>query len=308
MEWRLLPFGAMKAIDFCRWMAATAVAAAAVGCDRDENQGTAEVEDVKEEPARFYGETVTLSGEVDQVLGPRAFEMEGDDLFFDEQIVVLTRSPVRLGGEAVADDDELAVTGTVRPFTTTEIERELGWDLEPEYEVEFDQRPVIIAEEIRRLEESARWSQTEQPEGALVGLYALYTADDPAALAGTQIVLDGARVMPPTEGEGMWIGYGPTKLMYVVPTAGVTVPSTAEGARLDIVGVLRQTPDTETLTSTWKLSGQAADQVAATELYLEAMAIAEAQPETGTEDGERRSEAPSGQEQGGAAEPAATSG
>ncbi len=76
--------------------------------------------------------TVTVSGEVDQILGPKAFIIEGDQLFNDPEVLVVnaTEAPI-------IDDTLVQVTGTVREFVGSEIERKFDLDLAQEFEVEF---------------------------------------------------------------------------------------------------------------------------------------------------------------------------
>src|SRR5690606_23912633 len=99
---------------------------------------------------RFYGRQVRLTGEVDEVFSDRAFELEGTGWAFDDDITVLARTSVQLAGAGLEDGDELIVSGTVRPMVVAEVERELGWDLSPELEVRLKERPVLVADSIRR--------------------------------------------------------------------------------------------------------------------------------------------------------------
>lgn len=119
------------------------------------------VEDVEEDPAEHYGEQVTVAGEVDQILSPRAFMLEGSGFLWDHEIPVLTKSDVTLRGQDITADDALMVRGTVRPFVVAEIERELGWDLDPEIEIEMRDQPVIVAESISPVDQQASWTESE---------------------------------------------------------------------------------------------------------------------------------------------------
>ena len=49
-------------------------------------------------------------------------------------------------------NDEVRVIGTVGKMTVSEIEREVGWDLDPKIEVEVEkQGPVLIAKRVERI-------------------------------------------------------------------------------------------------------------------------------------------------------------
>lgn len=90
--------------------------------------------------ANLVGKTVTVSGEVEEIVGPKAFTIEGERLFNDPELLVLntTSSPV-------IEDVLVQVTGTVREFVVSEIEKEFDVDLDQEVEVEFRGKPVLIA-------------------------------------------------------------------------------------------------------------------------------------------------------------------
>ena len=57
---------------------------------------------------------------------------------------MLARSEIRLGSESLDAGDRVRVTGTVRPLSTIEVERELGWDLDPQLEIEFKGRQDLV--------------------------------------------------------------------------------------------------------------------------------------------------------------------
>jgi hypothetical protein len=119
-----------------------------LGC-RDEHKG---------DPQTYVGQTVTPSGEVERVIGTQGFRFDPDERF-DQEVLVLTRGPVQLGAEGIEDGQKLRVTGTVRAFVVAEIERDLGWELDPEIEAEFSSKPVIIADTVALADDpSVSWS------------------------------------------------------------------------------------------------------------------------------------------------------
>lgn len=100
------------------------------------------VADVAQEPnAALIGRTVTVNGEIERVLGPRAFILEGKGwLFNDPEVLVVSAT-----GAPLVADTPVVVTGTLGKLVVAEIEREYGFDLDQEYEVEFRDRPVVVA-------------------------------------------------------------------------------------------------------------------------------------------------------------------
>lgn len=98
------------------------------------------IEEIEEDTSEYVGKTVTVSGEIARQVSPRAFIIQDDDFLGGEDVLVVSAT------EAPLIEGTLArVTGTVRVLTTAEVEREYGFDLEPELEVELRDRPVIVA-------------------------------------------------------------------------------------------------------------------------------------------------------------------
>jgi hypothetical protein len=114
----------------------------------------ATVDDVVDHPDVYLGQAVTVRGEVEDVVGPRSFTLEDDDLLFDDEVLVLTtgqmtdRAGQPLGADALVDRP-VWVTGTVRLFDRAEIERDLGIDLDDGLFESWDGQSVIVARSIR---------------------------------------------------------------------------------------------------------------------------------------------------------------
>lgn len=104
--------------------------------------------EVADSPEAHYGDIVTVSGEVDDVIGPRAFTIGGDD--FDDDLLILSIDSIpvvsgRVEAEPVWEDDIVQVTGTVVPYVEQEIEAEFDTELDAEIEAEYEERgPAVI--------------------------------------------------------------------------------------------------------------------------------------------------------------------
>lgn len=123
--------------------------------------GTVRVADVVAAPNEYFGRTVTLEADVEEVLGARAFTLDEDAAFaggIDNDLLVLGAKTGNL--EAIDDqwlNNRVRVTGTVGRMSVVEIERELGWDLDPELEVELERAgAVLIASSVNRVELGSR--------------------------------------------------------------------------------------------------------------------------------------------------------
>ena len=162
-----------KTITAC---AAVAMSVALYGCDRNDrtardttvppasapsdaapaaNTGL-KLEDLIKNTDKYMGQEVTIVAEVDEVLSPMAFALDEDAPFaagIDNDVLVFYPKSAEL---APLDDawlnDEVRVTGTVSKMTVAEIEREVGWDLDPKIEIEVEKKgPVIIAKRVERI-------------------------------------------------------------------------------------------------------------------------------------------------------------
>ena len=163
------------------WKAITAIGVmvlsmAVYGCDRSEKRTTTtetpaarpsdaapaantalKVEDLVKDADRYMGQEVTVVGEVDEVLSPQAFALDEDSMLeggIDNDLLVFYPKSAEL---APLDDawlnDGVRVTGTVGRMTVTEIEREVGWDLDPKIEIEVEKKgPVLIAKRVERVQ------------------------------------------------------------------------------------------------------------------------------------------------------------
>lgn len=124
--------------------------------DRDrESTNAATMKNINANPGQYIGKTVTLEGEVEELLSNRAFILDGDGIIGDEILVVSRkRLPmITRGGNRIriGDRDNLIVTGVVQRFVAAEIERDLGFELDQGLEMEFEGKNVLIVDRIESL-------------------------------------------------------------------------------------------------------------------------------------------------------------
>ncbi|WP_225753540.1 hypothetical protein [Actinotalea sp. Marseille-Q4924] len=142
---------------------ATAFTLTACSDDSAGPEAGTSVEDVAESDpdendpgAELLGQTVTVSGEIDEIVDETAFRIGGDGLGGDSVLVVSsTPAFADLGIELtqdLADEDRvLQVTGTVREFVEEDLEEELDVDYDDELYEEFEGQNVIVADQVATL-------------------------------------------------------------------------------------------------------------------------------------------------------------
>lgn len=117
------------------------------------NKSSVKVRDINKNPASYMDKKVSLRGEVEEMVSPQAFVLDGEGIFNDRILVISEKTAQppkgkeRAGTAAldVQEDDKVQVSGTVRRLTVVEVEKEYGMDLKPELEAEFEESmPVVV--------------------------------------------------------------------------------------------------------------------------------------------------------------------
>lgn len=115
-----------------------------------------DVADLVASPDRYVGQTVTVVADVEEVLTPQAFSLDEDAPLeggIDRDLLVLSPKAANLSD---IDDqwlnNKVRVTGKVGKMAVVEVEREVGWDLNPQLEAELERAgAVLIATSIERV-------------------------------------------------------------------------------------------------------------------------------------------------------------
>ena len=100
---------------------------------------------------KFYGRTVTVRAEVEDILDEHTFTLDEDDILAGPDVLVIVPTGSALG---LNHDAVVTVTGTVRPFVQAELEKDYDWFkdgkiLKKDVKVDYKMRPVLIAESVR---------------------------------------------------------------------------------------------------------------------------------------------------------------
>jgi hypothetical protein len=104
---------------------------------------------VTQAPQQFYGKTIAVAGEVENVKNPILMTLQKDEFIKGKDLPVLMTSSPKV---AINKGQKVAVVGEVRPFVATEIERDYNFSWNPnvkqQLESEYRDTPVLIAEAV----------------------------------------------------------------------------------------------------------------------------------------------------------------
>ncbi|HYX34554.1 MAG TPA: hypothetical protein VE954_15740 [Oligoflexus sp.] len=226
---------------------------ASSACTRTESAPeNVRVEDIKENPTAYLGKAVTVSGEIERVYGPRAFQLGGTE-FFDSEIRVLTAQPLKQGvrrraEEPFAVDDIALVTGTVRNIVVADVEREFSFDLSPNYEVELENKLAIVASSVL-ISPRGQNVSSATVSAKVSDIQVIFTSADKISLVGKQIELGQVTVQSLVGDQSFWVGPTPNQQVFVT-FAEIPQPGKAQeghlaiqaGQKLDLRGVIRTMP------------------------------------------------------------------
>jgi hypothetical protein len=108
--------------------------------------------DIGQNPDRYYGQAIAVTGEIEAVRNPQVFTLDEDKLFGTQDLLVLNARPRENAANpnlAVKPGDTIAVTGVVRPFVVADLEREYDFNWDQGFvrtlEAEYRNRPVLVA-------------------------------------------------------------------------------------------------------------------------------------------------------------------
>jgi hypothetical protein len=103
------------------------------------------VEELTSNPSEFYGDTVTVSGEVIEAVEPGAFRIENDGTRL--LVVGVEQIPKIVNGDtkAVNEGDLIKATGEVRQFKKEEIQKNVDYGIDDEYFGDYKGDPAVLA-------------------------------------------------------------------------------------------------------------------------------------------------------------------
>ena len=107
--------------------------------------------EIAQDPTQYYGQTLAVTGEVEDIYDPSTFTLDEDELFGGEDLLVVVPNSTN-STVVIKDDETVAVTGVLQAFTVADLEKDhdLTWDLDvqEQVEAEYSQRPVLVVDKI----------------------------------------------------------------------------------------------------------------------------------------------------------------
>jgi hypothetical protein len=109
--------------------------------------------EISENPSQYYGRTLAVSGEVENVYGTNTFTLDEDELFGGKDLLVVVRNAnTNTANTPIEVDQTVATTGVLREFVIADLEREydFNWDegIVRQLEAEYKTRPVLVVERV----------------------------------------------------------------------------------------------------------------------------------------------------------------
>jgi hypothetical protein len=237
--------------------------------------------ELEDHPARYIGQTINVTADVEDVFGPRLFKIdEADWADLDGEVLVYLPGDM---AALVREDDRVTITGTMRKFPQAEIGRELA-ALDTSA-VKFADRPILVARDIvggndnvalaihvsrgndaraKTTNRSASPDSRDASSRAAVGTSgraAAATVDAPAAsaaapkpltdaatvgranreLIGRQVALSNVEVARTGPAHGFWIAAG-KEIVFVLPGPDALPAAPASGQTISVAGMMLEMP------------------------------------------------------------------
>ena len=224
-----------------------------------ESAGGAEgisVATIIDNPEEFYGNQVTVSGLVTQVVSPNALVIGGGEFVGGDGLLIVGAQELPQIVEGVAEGDVVEIqqqdlvqaTGTLRQFNQEEITNEISYEFNDQLFTEFEGEPAVVASQVVVTPQQGGTTAQAQQQ-APVQLTTLI--DDPSEFYGQQVTVDGAvaRVMSPSASvivppgrETQLLSEGESEDLEALAREGVLVVSTAgTGPNLSELQVIQVT-------------------------------------------------------------------
>lgn len=243
--------------------------------ERVEEVGGVTARQIIENPNDYLGKTITVSGNVEDIYDPRAFDM--DSTTSVGNLLVLGAKPFPKvpndTGRIATKGDIATVTGVVRMMTTKEeVEKELGWDLTPQIVTTYNMKPVLIAttssfragtipadkpeaKDMAENETTGKKDVTDsEPSGEIVNFADFETAVDRKSFVGKRVNLKAINVESVVGDRAFYVGNSRDKRILIIFQEEEPGPKPQKfdgkidvdkGQKISLEGIVRTMPSVE---------------------------------------------------------------
>jgi hypothetical protein len=135
----------------CAPVFALALASILPACGRGDkatSETTPQVENIRANPDAYVGKKLTIEGAIEAHHGAGMFTLNSQTASWRDEILVIVPRPEEKA-PALRNGDQVRVSGTVKKMVVADIEREYDIDLQPEIEVEFREKPILVADSVQ---------------------------------------------------------------------------------------------------------------------------------------------------------------
>ncbi len=199
----------------------------------------AELKEVGRHPDSFVGKTISVEGEVVDVIGPHLFVVDEPKLFHVwGGVLVVVPEPF---AAIVRRDAPVRVTGTVEKIVLAEARRKWSFLSDPKIQVDLFEKPVIVASEVTTVAPTvvSLRLQSGQPAsnaGTTIKDVGTVAKANDSALVGRPVELRGT--VARTEGEGFWLKTTSGDEVFVLPASKTPV----RAQNVAVQGIVLETP------------------------------------------------------------------
>lgn len=139
--------------------------------------GALTVAEIAAQPDAFVGQTVTVRGQIEELVGTTAFSMDENAAAaagIDNDLLVVGGQPGTVQLSEANESESVEVMGIVRRFDLSAIEQEVGYALDEQLVSSYVGRPVIVAQSVTLIappaaEGSASPAATMEPGATATG-------------------------------------------------------------------------------------------------------------------------------------------
>jgi hypothetical protein len=206
-----------------------------------------DLDQLEDHPEKFVGQTVTVEGEVDRVLGPHLFTVDEKDwVDLDREMAVVVPEPF---AAIVKSDMPVRITGVVQKVPIAKIEQSQGFlSNEPKLKAEIENEPVLLATEVTTITPAvvSLRVRTDQPVGTSGGASSGPITDANQLAAATNNNMVGRKVdlrnvtVAGVNPEGFWVQTPSGERIFVKPA---TTSSVKQGQTANVQGVVLELPE-----------------------------------------------------------------